>query len=98
MARNVPRFTPMKRYGRIPGVLVQFPYDEHLIAQLKAMVPRADRWYNEHRKGWWIAEPHRKLVEHLIREAFPKAVEIVDEEGRAVTIEGDDRLVQERLL
>lgn len=95
--RDVPRITPMKRFGRIPGVLVQFPWAPHLNAAVKGLVPRADRWWNEHRTGWWIHERHKDLVIHLVSEAFP-AVEYVDEDGTAITIEGEDRIVQGRLL
>ena len=83
----------MKSYGR-PGVLVQTPFDEFFVEQLKAMVPPRDRWWNAHRKGWWVAEEYRDIVLHLVREAFGGAIIVVDEEGREITHEGDERLEQ----
>ncbi len=86
------------KLSKRPGVLVQTPYDEFLIAQLKAMVPRRDRWWNDHRKGWWIAEEHEKTVVHLVLQAFQYVV-VVDEHGDAITHDNTGaRLVQERLL
>ena len=81
-----------------PGVLVQTPFDMEFVLQLKAMVPRHDRWFNEHRKGWWVAEVWAQVIEHLVRETFG-AVVIVDEGGREITHErSGEKLEQGRLL
>lgn len=92
-----PRVRPMKLNKR-EGVLVRTPYDETFNAQLRGMIPRGDLWFNAHAKGWWVAEAHRAIVLHLVREAFG-GVEVVDENGEAVihTATGE-RLHQEELL
>ncbi len=53
---------------------------------------------NAPRKGWWIAEEHLDVVLHLVRDAFGGAIIVVDEDGREITHEGDERLEQGRLL
>ena len=94
---KTPRISPMQLAGR-PGVLVQTPYDEFFVGQIKAMVPRGDRWFDPYRKGWWVAEAHAATIEHLVRECFG-AVVIVDADGYAVTHEcSGEKLVQESLL
>ena len=90
------KVSPMELSGR-PGVLVQTPYDEFFIEQLKAMIPRRDRWFNRPARGWWVAEEHREMILHLVRDAFG-AIIVVDEDGREITHEGGERLEQGRLL
>ena len=80
-----------------PGFLVQTPYDEIFLEQLREMIPKRDRWFNRPRKGWWVAEKHLDIALHLVREAFG-AIIVVDEDGREVTHEGGERLEQGRLL
>lgn len=94
----VPKLSPMKLRGR-PGVLFQTPYDEMYVAQLKGLIPnKRDRWFNEHRRGWWIAEEHVDLVTHLTRETFG-AMRVVDDEGHEIIEErSGERLEQGRLL
>ncbi len=82
-SRKVARISPMKLSGR-PGMLFQTPYDETYVGQLKAMIGRRDRWWNDHRKGWWIAADSARLARHLTLEAFGVAV-IVDDEGHETT-------------
>ncbi len=87
----------MKLSGR-PGLLVQTPYDEFFVEQLKAMVPHRDRWFNRPRKGWWVAEEHREMILHLVRETFG-AIIVVDEDGHEITHEpSGEKLEQGRLL
>ena len=87
----------MKLAGRA-GVLVQTPFDEFFVEQIKAMVPRHERWFNPHRKGWWVAEEWAPVIEHLVRETFG-AVVIVDEAGHEITHErSGERLEQGRLF
>lgn len=86
----------MKLRGR-PGVLVQTPFDEFYNAQLKAMIPKRDRWWNEHRTGWWIHEDYADTITFLAEQAFG-AIIIVDDDGREITHEGGERLEQGRLL
>jgi hypothetical protein len=91
------KVSPLKLSGR-PGFLVQTPYDEFFIEQLKAMIPRGDRWFNAHRKGWWVAEEHSEMILHLVREAFG-AIIVVDEDGREITHErSGEKLEQGRFL
>ncbi len=87
----------MKHYGA-PGFLIQTPYDEFFVDQIREMVPIRERWYNRPRKGWWIAENYREIVLHLVRDAFGGAIIVVDEDGREITHEGDERIEQGRLL
>ncbi len=87
---------PQKLRGR-PGMLARTPYDEFFVEQLKAMIPRGDRWFNPISKAWWIAEEHREMILHLVRDAFGTII-VVDEDGREITHEGDQRLEQGRLL
>lgn len=96
--RNIkpPKLTPMKLSGR-DGILVQTPYDEIFVGQLKNMISRRDRWWNEHRKGWWVAEEERTLVMHLL-EMFGGTVVIVDQDGHEVIHEHGETLEQGRLL
>lgn len=97
--RNIatPKLSPMKLRDR-PGVLFQTPFDDFYVEQIKHLVPKRDRWFNPHRKGWWIAEEHVDLVTHITRETFG-AMAIVDEEGHETIIErSGERLEQGRLL
>lgn len=87
----------MKHYGA-EGFLIQTAFDEIFIEQLREMVPIRERWFNRPRKGWWVAEEHRDLILHLVRECFGGAIIVVDEDGREITHEGDERLEQGRLL
>ena len=81
-----------------PGLLVQTPFDEFFVEQLKAMVPRGDRWWNAHRKGWWVAEEHRETILHIVRDAYGTII-VVDEDGREITHEpSGEKLEQGRLL
>ena len=87
----------MKHYGE-PGFLIQTPYDEFFVNQIREMVPVRERWFNRPRKGWWVAEKHREIVLHLVRDAFGGAIIVVDEDGHEITHEGDERLEQGQLL
>ncbi len=87
----------MTLHGK-PGFLVKTPYDDFFLEQLREMVPVRDRWFNRPRKGWWIAEEHRDVILHLVREAFGGAIVVVDEDGREITHEGGERLEQGKLL
>lgn len=92
-----PKVSPMKLRNR-PGILVQTPFDRFFVDQVKSMVPRSDRWWNDHRTGWWISEEYREPIEHLTRECFG-AVVIVDEDGHEITHErSGEKLEQGRLL
>lgn len=94
---KIARIRPMKLKGR-PGILVRTPYDPFFNEQLKAMVPRADRWFNDHAKGWWIAEAHADVIRHLIRECHG-GLEITDEHGESIIETADgERIHQESLL
>ncbi len=86
------------RLSKRPGYLVQTPFDDVFIEQLREMIPKRDRWFNRPRKGWWIAEEHLELVLHLVRDAYGGAIIVVDEDGREITHEGGERLEQGRLL
>jgi len=90
------KVSPMKLRGRA-GILVQTPYDEFFVGQIKAMVPRHERWFNEHRKGWWISAEWAPAIEHLVREAFG-AVVVADQDGREITHEAGEKIEQVRLL
>ena len=91
------RISPLKSYGR-EGVLVQTPFDEFFVEQLKAMVPRREREWNAHRKGWWIDLKHSETIVHLIRDAFG-AIIVVDEDGREIIHErSGEKIEQGRLL
>ncbi len=68
----------MKLYGR-PGVLLQTPYDEHFVGQLKTLPHRERIWF-AHRLGWWVSEEHAALGRHFLLECFGVAV-IVDDKG-----------------
>ncbi len=97
MRSTTPKVSPMKLRKRA-GVLVQTPYDEFLNSQIKGMVPRGDRWWNDHRKGWWVAEEYRDIAIHLVLQCFQYVV-VVDDEGEAITHDSTGaKLVQERLL
>jgi hypothetical protein len=86
------------RHGRHEGVLVQTPYDEHFVAALKALVPFTDRWFNEHRSGWWISKKFGDVATHLAHEHFG-GTEIVDENGdRVVVTAAGERCKQESFL
>lgn len=91
------RVSPMKHYGA-EGFLIQTPYDEIFVEQIREMVPIKDRWFNRSRRGWWVAEEHREIVLHLVHEAFGGAIIVVGDDGREITHEGDERLEQGRLL
>lgn len=87
----------MKLRGR-PGILLRTPFDRGFNDQLKGMVPRANRWFNEHASGWWIAEQHKPVIEHMAREWFG-GIEILDGEGEALVVTAaGERCRQERLL
>ena len=91
------RISPMKHYGR-DGVLLQYPYEPDFNETLKAMFPRRDVWFNQHRKGWWIAVEHVDSVTHLMRNRWG-TVEIEGVDGRKVTLTpAGETLVQEELL
>ena len=90
------KISPLKSYGR-EGVLVETPFDETFIEQLKAMIPRKEREWNGHRRGWWVDLKHRETIIHLVGDAFG-AIVIVDEDGREITHEGGERLEQETLF
>ena len=91
------KVSPMKLSGR-PGVFIKTPFDEFFNGQLTAMVPRRDRWFNGHRKGWWIAEMWAEPILHLIRECFG-AVVVVDADGREIMHErSGEKLEQGELL
>lgn len=91
------RVQPM-RHRQYDGVLIQTPYNEHFIAALKALVPFTDRWFNEHRGGWWISKGYADVVTHLAHEHFGGA-EITDERGdKVVVTAAGERCRQERLF
>jgi hypothetical protein len=80
------------------GVLVQTPYDETFVARLKALVPFTDRWFNEHKAGWWVSQRYADVVTHLAHESFGGA-EIVDEHGdRVVVTAAGERCKQSELF
>lgn len=85
MKRKTSRISPMKLGGR-PGVLVQTPYSEYFVQNLKASIPKGDRWWNEHRTGWWVSESYADLARHFVLEEFGVAI-IVDDEGEERTID-----------
>lgn len=92
-----PRILPMQLQGR-PGVLVKTPFSDAFLLQLKAMVPRDGRWWNEYASGWWVAIPYRSVVEHLVRDIFG-TYELEDEDGQVITYTpAGEKLVQESLL
>ena len=86
------------KYHDEPGFLFQTPYDEFFVEQLKGMVPIRERWFNRPRKGWWVAERHRDVILHLVRDAFGGAIIVVDADGHEIIHEGDERIEQGRLL
>ena len=91
------KVSPMELSKR-SGVLFQTPFDEFFVEQLKAMVPRPDRWWNGHRKGWWIATESSEIVFHLARDAFG-AIVVVDEDGNEIIHErSGEKIEQGRLL
>lgn len=85
MSRKTAKISPMQLRGR-PGVLLQTPYSDYFVQNLKASIDRRDRWWNEHRKGWWVAEEHARLARHFVLEEFGVAI-IVDDEGEERTID-----------
>lgn len=86
------------KLSKRPGFLVQTPYDEFFVDQLREMVPRRDRWFCRPRKGWWIAKEHLEIVLHLVRDAFGTII-VVDDDGREITHEASgEKLEQGRLL
>ena len=86
------------KLSKRPGYLIQTPFDDFFLEQLREMIPKRDRWFNRSRKGWWIAEEHLDVVLHLVRDAFGGAIIVVDEDGREIIHEGDERIEQGRLL
>lgn len=95
--KATPRIHPMKSFGR-DGVLIQAPYDEVVLEQLKAMVPSEARRWNERLRGWWVRDDYADIAVHLILEAFG-SIGRVDESGESVleTASGE-RWRQERLF
>ena len=79
-----------------PGILVQTPYSEEFVEELKSL-PRRDRAWDSEEKVWWVAEAHRDRVQELVIHHFG-AVEVVDEDGACETISPQARTRQERLF
>lgn len=94
---RTPRVFP-QQLSRRPGVGILTPYDEAFIAQLKAMVPRGDIWFNPYSKHWWVAIVHQDVVRHLVSEHFG-TYELEDDDGVVVIhTAGGEQLHQESLL
>lgn len=94
--KRLARISPSTLRGRA-GVAVRTPFDEVFVGQLKAMIPRNDRWFNPHVKTWWVAEDHVDLVTYLVRDCFG-TVEITGTDGRKITLTpAGETLVQEEL-
>ena len=92
------RVTPMTRQGRYPGILLQTPFSKDFILKLKTMVPFNERWFNEHKSGWWISQQYADVAVHLASEHFGGA-SVVDENGERVFVGVDGaRVKQEQLF
>lgn len=79
------------------GLLLSSPYDEGLVETLKSL-PRADRWWDAEREGWWVAAAHEEFVIEAAVAVFG-AVKIVGLEGESdYYVDRHGRSVQDRLL
>lgn len=100
MTQQVAHIRPRKLKGRL-GFIVTTPFSRTWGDQVKAMIPRSDRFpmFDYPPKGWWIAAEHLDVVVHLAREAFG-FVDVVDRPGAdpVTYTPAGERLHQESLL
>lgn len=93
LERGVPAGTTPDR----GGLLLTSPYDEELVDTLKSL-PRADRWWDGEREGWWVAAAHEDFVVQAAVAVFG-AVKIIGQDGESdYYVDRHGRSVQERLL
>ena len=61
----MPHLTEAYRGGdesRRAGWRIAFSYDVDTIAALKALIPAADRTWDEERKYWWVEESYEDVL------------------------------------
>lgn len=76
------------------GLLVRTPFDRSLVDQLKAQVPRGDRYWTG--EAWWVAPEHQDLVVYLLHKRWPEILfyglegesDFMVDRGGAVTEQG----------
>ncbi len=79
------------------GILLHSPYDEDLVETIKTL-PRGDRWWDEERRAWWIADKHEEFATSAAIASFGH-VRITGIEGESdYYIDRNGVCEQERLL
>lgn len=79
------------------GILLHSPFDEDLVETIKSL-PRGDRWWDEARHAWWVAEKHEEFVVSAAVASFGHVKITGGDGGSDYYVDRNGCYEQERLL
>jgi hypothetical protein len=95
---------PRARIHALKGgaIFLETPYDEFVLAQIKTLIPTEGRKFmvppEGPGKGWRISAEWAHVGEHLVREAFPGAIDEIDVNGEIIIRAPDGRRMRQESL
>jgi len=63
------------------NLVIETPYDPGLVAQLKALIPYADRRWDPDQKAWLVKPSHGPTMQSLINQFFDEIIDLPDTNG-----------------